>query len=147
MKCKDDLIAAAHKNPEYAAMSSKKLATLIDADQSTISVWRKKMRDMALGWRFHGANAIKLDADVLTVRKNWEEKYAALSRQYDYLAERLVVMAKNADKHRNREKELEVEVSAMQERFDGALASVEHYRALLAKEKKSWFSRLFSSKA
>jgi len=145
MKKKDDLIAEAHKNPEYATMSAKQLATIIDADQSTISVWRRKVRDMAAGWRCHG-NTLKAGVTVESVRKNWEEKYASLDKQYDYIADRLIDMAKKADKHRNNEKDLEEALSALQQRFDGALASIEHYRQLLAQERAPWYKKLFSSK-
>jgi len=41
---------------------------------------------------------------------------------------------------------LESQFSVLEQHYNNALASIEHYRGLLAQEKKSWIKRLFSSK-
>lgn len=140
---KASIIAKAHKNPEYAAMSAKKLAPVIGVSQTTISLWRKRK---AVEKIVKEGRVLQPKVTVASVKRKWEEKYMALSKQYDYLADRLIEMAKNADKHYNREKELEIEVAHKAFQFDAALSSVEHYRSLLAKEKKSWIKRLFNLK-
>lgn len=142
-KRKDDLIAEAHKNPEYAAMPAKKLAELIDADQTTICKWRRKMKAVTESFGGRG-RVLKPKVTVDSVRRKWEEKYAALNKQYDYLADRLVEMAKNADKHRNRESNLETELEFLKSQYQAALDSAEHYRKLWAEENTPWYKRLFS---
>lgn len=139
--CKDNLIAEAHNNPEYAKMSAKKLANFIDADQTTISKWRRKIKNIAYGINI---KALHSELTIESVRKNWEKKYAALNRQYDALADRLVEMAKNADKHRNKENDMRAELFLSQQKLADAMDCIELYRSQLAQEKKSWYKRLFS---
>ena len=137
------IIAKAHKNPEYASMSARKLAPIIGVSQPVISRWRKKefykkiARDNPDAAKKHGitrdGRKLPPKVTVESVRRKWEEKYAALNRQYEYIADRLVEMAKNADKHRNNEKKLNNEVIDLKTKI-GQL------------EKKSWISRLFNSK-
>ena len=137
------IIAKAHKNPEYASMSARKLAPIIGVSQPVISRWRKKefykkiARDNPDAAKKHGitrdGRKLPPKVTVESVRRKWEEKYAALNRQYEYIADRLVEMAKNADKHRNNEKKLNNEIIDLKTKI-GQL------------EKKSWISRLFNSK-
>lgn len=141
--CKDSLIAEAHKNPEYAKMTARQLASVIDASQPVISKWRRKMRAMTDTYSTRN-RVLQQKVTVDSVRRKWEEKYMALSRQYDYLSDRLVEMAKNADKHRNEQIRLGSELNAAHHQYKEAIASIEHYRHLLAQEKRSWISRFFS---
>ena len=137
------IIAKAHKNPEYASMSARKLAPIIGVSQPVISRWRKKefykkiARDNPDAAKKHGitrdGRKLPPKVTVESVRRKWEEKYAALNRQYEYIADRLVEMAKNADKHRNNEKKLNNEVIDLKTKI-GQL------------ENRSWISRLFNSK-
>lgn len=144
--CKDNLIADAHRNPEYASMPAKRLATIIDADQTTISKWRRRMRD-ALGVskpRKTWSEQVTVDS----VRRKWEEKYAHLNRQYEALADRLVEMAKNADKHRNNEKSMEGRLNHLRAQLEVTSDLLEEKIQLIEKmESRSWIQRLFSSKA
>ena len=140
---KQQIIAKAHKNPEYASMSARKLSPIIGVSQPVISLWRKKefykkiARDNPEAAKKHGitrdGRRLPPKVTVESVRRKWEEKYAALNRQYEYIAGQLIEMAKNADRHRNNEKELINEVIDLKTKI-GQL------------EKKSWISRLFNSK-
>ena len=135
---KQEIIADAHRNPEYAAMSARKLARIIDVSQPVISKWRREN---------FGKPVCEVEFDiskpkrklpakvtVASVRRRWEEKYAALNRQYEWLAKQHIGLAKKADAHRNNEKALRLEISLLNEKIDNA-------------EKKSWIQRLFNSKA
>jgi len=155
-KSKQHIVEAAHQNPEYAAMSARKLATIINVSQPVISSWRRRNRLSVVAQanpvaaEKHGitkkGRILQKKVTVSSVRRKWEEKYMALSRQYDYLADRLIEMAKNADNHRNMENGLICDLSTLQQKFDDALASIEHYRQLLEQERMSWYKKLFSSK-
>ena len=145
---KQNIVAEAHKNPEYAAMSARSLCPIIGVSQPVISKWRRKQKLKEFAARNSVAakklgvtkdgRILKPKVTVATVRLKWEEKYAHLNRQYEALADRLIEMAKKADQHRNNEKSLE-----------GRLAQArKEIKDLQAKpEKKSWIQRLFSSKA
>ena len=140
---KQQIIAKAHKNPEYASMSARKLSPIIGVSQPVISLWRKKefykkiAKDNPDAAKKHGitrdGRKLPPKVTVESVRRKWEEKYAALNRQYEYIAGQLIEMAKNADRHRNSEKELINEVIELKTKI-GQL------------EKKSWISRLFNLK-
>lgn len=143
--CKDNMIAEAHRNPEYAAMSAKKLATIIDAEQTTISKWRRRMKDIVTAPK--RSRVLQPKVTVEGVRRKWEERYAALNRQYEALADRLVEMAKNADNHRNEQMRLEKELAAFKEShkvLDELLSEKNFYIAKM--ESRSWIQRLFNSK-
>ena len=144
--CKDQLIAEAHRNPEYAAMPAKKLATIIDADQTTISKWRRRMKDIVAAPKRSRVTQPKVTVE--SVRRKWEEKYAHLNRQYEAMADRLVEMAKNADKHRNNEKSMEGRLNQMRAQLEVTSDLLEEKIQLIEKlESRSWIQRLFSSKA
>lgn len=140
---KQQIVAQAHKNPEYASLSARKLAPIIGVSQPVISSWRKKefykriAKDNPDAAKKHGitrdGRKLPPKVTVASVRRKWEEKYAALNRQYEYIAGQLIEMAKNADRHRNNEKELNNEVIDLKTKI-GQL------------EKKSWISRLFNLK-
>lgn len=143
--CKDNMIAEAHRNPEYAAMSAKKLATIIDAEQTTISKWRRRMKDIVTAPK--RSRVLQPKVTVEGVKRKWEERYAALNRQYEALADRLVEMAKNADNHRNEQMRLEKELAAFKEShkvLDELLSEKNFYIAKM--ESRSWIQRLFNSK-
>ena len=151
--CKDNLIAEAHRNPEYAAMPAKKLATIIDADQTTISKWRRRMKDIVAAPKRSRIMQPKVTVD--SVRRKWEEKYAHLNRQYEALADRLVEMARNADMHRNKQHELESELEEANDSVEMMCSVIRDKNVLIDKlkeeitklESRSWIQRLFSSKA
>ena len=149
---KSPIIADAHKNPEYAAMSAIKLSKIIDVSQTVISKWRRQQRmksfaeENPVAAKKHGitrdGRKLPPKVTVASVRRKWESKYAALNSQYEYIAGQLIEMAKNADKHRNAQKNLEVDLKDAKE-------TIEFLNGLLREktmEKKSWISRLFNLK-
>ena len=139
MRSKQHIVAQAHENPEYAAMPAKHLAPIINVDQTTISKWRRHMKEIVSAPK--RGRTLQPKVTVESVRRKWEEKYAALNKQYEYLAERLIDMAKNADTHRNAEKRLNKALDVANETI---VQLKEEIRNLT--EKKSWIQRLFSSK-
>lgn len=149
---KQRIIAKAHKNPEYASLSARKLAPIIGVSQPVISLWRKKQfykgiaKENPAAAKKHGitrdGRKLPPKVTVESVRRKWESKYAALNSQYEYIAGQLIEMAKNADKHRNAQKNLEVDLKDAKE-------TIEFLNGLLREktmEKKSWISRLFNLK-
>ena len=141
---KQQIIEDAHKNAEYASMSARKLAHIIGVSQPVISSWRRKNWNKPIVEVEYNSRKRKLPAKVTvaSVRRKWEEKYAALNRQYEYIAGQLIEMAKNADKHRNAQKNLEVDLKDAKE-------TIEFLNGLLREktmEKKSWIKNLFSLK-
>lgn len=125
--CKDNLIAEAHRNPEYAKMSAVKLAKIIDADQSTISVWRRRMKETTSLFKVHKT-------------KQSEEK-----NKFDALSDRL---------RESYIKELREEISRLDKDLsqykyshkilDDLLTEKNAYIEKL--ESRSWIQRLFNSK-
>ena len=149
---KQQIVAKAHKNPEYASMSARKLAPIIGVSQPVISLWRKKefykkiARDNPDAAKKHGitrdGRKLPPKVTVESVRRKWESKYAALNSQYEYIAGQLIEMAKNADKHRNAQ-------IAIQKELNDAKETIEFLNGLLREktmEKKSWIKNLFNLK-
>jgi chromosome segregation ATPase len=141
MKSKQHIVAKAHENPEYAAMSVADLSKALGVSQATTYRWRRRVKRAAALCAELQPKTRKVKVTVESVRRKWEEKYAALNKQYEYLADRLIEMAQNADKHRNAEKSLN---NALDVANKEIVRLKEDIRNLT--EKKSWIQRLFSSK-
>lgn len=139
---KQGIIAEAHKNQEYAAMSARKLSSIINVSQPVISAWRRKVKKAVVLCANLQPKARKLKpkVTVASVRRKWEEKYAALNRQYEWLGEQHIEMAKKADYHCNNEKSLEGRLYKARKEIEALKNQV------IELENRSWISRLFNLK-
>lgn len=147
---KQQIVAEAHKNPEYAAMSARKLCPIIGVSQPVISKWRRTQRlkefaanNPAAAKKFGVSKTgriLKAKVTVASVRRKWEEKYAALNRQYEWLGEQHIEMAKKADYHCNNEKSLEGRLYKARKEIEALKNQV------IELENRSWISRLFNLK-
>lgn len=136
-KSKQHIVAKAHENPKYAAMSGRELSKAIGVCQPAISKWRKANFNKPVVKvtieKTRPTRRLPAKVTVASVKRKWEEKYAALNKQYEWLADRHVEMARAADAHRNNEKNLLNEIIDLKTKI-GKL------------ENKSWLFRLFNLK-
>lgn len=96
--CKDTMIAEAHRNPEYARMSSKQLANFIDADQTTISVWRRKMYDTVSMFE----SRIHSRASKDKPSKDLTDDYELICNRFDKLSEAYIDLSNKLKQLENR---------------------------------------------
>lgn len=121
--CKDSLIAEAHRNPEYASMSAKKLATVIDADQTTISAWRRRMKKTVSMYK---TNITKNDMKDPLIAAYAKSK----SIDWETLA-----------------KKLQAALSAQIKETDGLEKLIAaHQQRIYELESRTWFQRVFNLK-
>jgi chromosome segregation ATPase len=144
---KQHIVAKAHENPEYAAMNVADLSKVLSVSQATIYRWRRRVKRAAALCAELQPKTRKVKVTVESVRRKWEEKYAALNKQYEHLADRLIEMAQNADRHRNAEKSLKNQLNKAQTELGVTKSLLEERIQRIKKlESQSWIQRLFSSK-
>ena len=55
--------------------------------------------------------ALKPKVTVASVKRKWEERYADLNRKYENLCQAHMDLARNADEHRNKVEELNIDLT------------------------------------
>jgi chromosome segregation ATPase len=141
MRSKQQIVAKAHESAEIWEMSVAELSSFLDISKATIYRWRRRAKRAAALCAEVQPKTRMVEVTVESVRRKWEEKYATLNKQYEYMAESLIEMAQKADSHRNAESRLNDALDVANEIIAQLKKDIRNLT-----EKKSWIQRLFSSK-